>query len=189
LESYVKRFPHCKYALVFHESGGGPYPLEIFGEKTEIAPEQKVRDQEKAERALFQAEMIRKYAPGVKIVIGNNGGATEGLLAQLFREKFPREKMDFLGNEAGGGSYAPEYELSHGNWALKKLGEIYGYKDLNPDACYEWHSRRIRFFDNAARHAAVCMRDMLLSHAWHQNAAPSVCIQDTGVAYDCTTWG
>ena len=56
--------------------------------------------------------MWRKYAPDIKLVIGNSGEAVN-LLAQLFREKFPREYIDAMGEESVGMTHPPERNVAY----------------------------------------------------------------------------
>ena len=43
----VEQSPHTTQAIIFHESGGGPFPMELIGGKTEITPEIEERDKQR----------------------------------------------------------------------------------------------------------------------------------------------
>ena len=187
IKDFVAKYPHVKQAMIFHESGGGPYPMELVGEITAIDENQEKRDKDRTQQALFIAQMWRKYAPDVKLVIGNSGYSV-GLLAQLFREKYPREFIDAMGEESVGMTMPPERSLAYSNWQLKQLAEIYNYKNLGPEACYEWKSRVIRHF-SPSLHAAFIVRDALIAHAWGQKLIGVPCVTEMGNSYYNSIWG
>ena len=164
IKEWTAHFPHCKAAVIFHENLYGPFPLELVGGKTEITEEVKETDKKKAEEGRFKAEMWRKYAPDVQLVVGNSTTSLGGL-ARLFRQNFPRNLIDKMGDENTGMTEPPEHS-AYGVWSLKRLAEIYGYKDLMPTACYEWRCRGNRHM-SPARFASFAVRDDLVAHAWH----------------------
>ena len=154
--------PHATQAIIFHESGGGPFPLELIGGKTEITPEQELKDKKRVEQALRLAKLWRENAPHIKLVIGNSGDSL-GLIAQLFRQKYPRDMIDAMGEESVGMTTPPEISTASSYWNLRELARIYGYKDLMPEACYEWKCRTGRYSTPGTNFPN---RDRLIALAW-----------------------
>ena len=187
MRDLVKKYPSCNVAIIFHESGGGPMPMELLGGKTELTEDQIARDKARAETALELAQMWRKVKPGIRLVIGNSGEAI-GLLAQLFRQKYPRELIDAMGEESVGMTMPPERAVAYSYWQLWKLAQIYGYKDLMPDACYEWKSRVNRHF-TPRQHGALRVRDSLIAHVWENQLIPVMGISEMANSYYNTIWG
>lgn len=186
IQSYLKRFPHTKQALIFHESGGGPLPMELYGGKTEITPEQKKLDQARVKQAMTLARAWRRNAPDVQLVIGNSGDSL-GLLAQLYREKFPADLIDRAGEETVGETMPPERSVAYPFWMLRELGRLYGY-NVPPEACYEWKSRLIRH-SSPRKHAAQKARDILIAHAYGCRLIPVCGSSEMGNSYYNTVWG
>ena len=186
-ENLVK-FPNTKMALVFHESGGGPFPLEIVGGKTTLDEKQASSDKAKADHLELMARAYRENAPNVKLVVGNSGISTPGLLASLFRAGAPREYFDYLGDETVGMTIPPELSVAKENWILKEVARVFGYGDLPISACYEWKSRRSRHL-GLARHAEWNVRDILIAHAWKQPLIPTFGLPDVSNSYSNTVWG
>ena len=134
-------FPHANEALIFHESGNGPYPLELLGGKTEIDAEEAKKDKAMAERAENYAKVWRKHAPDVKLVVGNSGDSL-GLMARLFRAKYPKGLIDAIGEESVGHHHAPGKNHSAANyWALKRACQLSTVTTCPIEACYEWKCR------------------------------------------------
>ncbi len=180
------KYPHCNQALIFHESGGGPYPVEIFGEKTALTDEDIVRDREMTERAIVMAKAWRKLAPDVTLAVGNSGTSIR-LLARLFRQKYPRELIDFTGDEGSGGSVPSERAVSGAFWSLRELARIYGYEGVEPTACYEWSTRRIRQ-NGPRKNAEYRIRDALVALAWNSRLVPLTTVCESPSAYFNTVW-
>ena len=176
IRKLVADSPHATQAIIFHESGNGPFPLELIGGKTEITPEQEKRDKAKFDQAMRLARLWRENAPHIKLVIGNSGESV-GLIAQLFRQKFPRELIDAMGEESVGMTMPPEASTAMAYWKLRELARIYGYKDLMPEACYEWKSRTGRY---ATPGTDFSSRDRLIALAWGNKLVPI----GMGVEYD-----
>lgn len=187
IKEQLEKYPHVKSAIIFHESGGGPFPMEMLGGKTVLTEDDIKKDKERTEQALFMAKMWRKYAPDVKLVIGNSGESIS-LLARLFREKYPREYIDSMGEESVGMTMPPERSVAYPNWQLRELARIYGYKDLQPEACFEWKSRVVRHF-GPKKQAEMRTRDALIGLAWKQNLVPVVAISEMANSYYNTIWG
>ncbi|MBO5959512.1 MAG: hypothetical protein J6Q65_05270, partial [Lentisphaeria bacterium] len=174
-------------AIIFHESGGGPLPMELIGGKTEVTEDVIARDKARVEAALETVQMWRKVKPGIRLVIGNSGYAI-GLLAQLFRQNYPRDMIDAMGEESVGMTMPPERAVAYSYWQLWKLAQIYGYKDLMPDSCYEWKSRVNRHF-TPRQHGALRVRDSLIAHVWENQLIPVMGISEMANSYYNTIWG
>ena len=186
IKSQLAAFPHTDEAIIFHESGGGPYPLELLGGKTEISPEEAQKDKTMSERAEAYAKAWRQNAPGVRLVVGNSGDGL-GLLARLFRSKYPREYIDAIGEESVGLTMPPERSVAVNYWALKKLAALYGY-DLPVEACYEWKCRVPRHL-GLARCAEWTARDALIALAWGNRVICVAGATEPANSYYNTVWG
>lgn len=188
IKDLVARYPHVTQALIFHESAGGPLPLELIGEKTEITEEVKKGDELLVRRALAIADAWRKYAPHVKMVIGNTGYSL-GAIGRLFRAKYPADKIDYMGEESVGMTCPPERSVAYPSWMLRKLAVMYGYDKVMPEACFEWKSRVCRDFRDTRLHAAFRIRDILIGHAWRYKLLPVSGLSEMANSYYNTIWG
>src|SRR6185437_6357571 len=91
----LKRFPHCQYIDLFHESyDPRVYPPEIYGEKYVASAALAAREDELFELGVKAAKFIRARFPQLKIIAGNSGGSS-GMIAVLLRRGFPRELIDY----------------------------------------------------------------------------------------------
>jgi hypothetical protein len=188
IKEQVAKFPHASMVLIFHESGGGPFPLELVGGKTEVDEKQRAYDQGKAAHLDLMAKAYRKHAPQIKLVVGNSGGANTGLLAALYRAKVPRDQIDFIGEETVGMTMPPEVSVGRENWVNQEVARIFGYGDIPISACYEWKSRRSRHL-GLERHAEWNVRDVLIGHAWKQPLIPTFALPDVSNSYYNSVWG
>lgn len=188
IKKHLALYPGVKEANIFHESGGGVLPLELLGGKTVVTPEEAAIDKQKTQDAIEIAKAWRKAAPHVKLVVGNTGESFT-LLGQLFRNQYPRELIDFTGDESGAMTIPPEQSVARVFWAQQKLAEIYGYKNVKPTACYEWKTRPLRYFTSMRLFAAFIIRDSLIAHAWNSNLIPLTTIMEPKSSYYNTVWG
>ena len=185
---HTARYPHCKAALIFHESGGGgPFPAELLGGTTTITPEQKQEDEKRTAIAREVAEAWRAADPSVRIVIGNTGESVVPI-AKMFREKLPHNLIDAMGEESVGMTMPPELSTAYPAFNLRRLAEIYGYTNVMPEACFEWKSRVRRHF-RPGLDAAFIARDALIAHAWRFRNIPVVGITEMANSYYDTIWG
>lgn len=184
IKRLVAGSPHATQAIIFHESGGGPFPLELIGGKTEITPEQELKDKKRVEQALRLAKLWRENAPHIKLVIGNSGDSL-GLIAQLFRQKYPRDMIDAMGEESVGMTTPPEISTASSYWNLRELARIYGYKDLMPEACYEWKCRTGRYSTPGTNFPN---RDRLIALAWGNKLVPIGMGAEYDNSYYNTIW-
>ena len=93
-----------------------------------------------------------------------------------------------MGEESVGMTMPPERAVAYPYWQLWKLAQIYGYKDLMPDACYEWKSRVNRHF-TPRQHGALRVRDSLIAHVWENQLIPVMGISEMANSYYNTIWG
>ncbi len=187
MRSRLARFPHCRTAIIFHESGGGPFPMELLGGHTEITPKVAEADAKRAATALTTARLWREVDPSVRLIYGNSGDSL-GLMAQLFRAGFPADLIDALGDESVGMSSPPERSVAYPAWTLRKLALIYGYTNAVPDAPWEWKSRILRHLGEEGQ-AAYCVRSALIAHAWRFTCIPVNGITEMANSYYDTIWG
>jgi len=187
----LKRFPHCRYIDLFHESyDPRVYPPEIYGEK--YVPEDAVlaaREDELFELGVKAARFIRAKFPQLKIIAGNSGGSS-GMIALLLRRGFPRELIDYFGSETTGQTFAPEKLVPHataGIWLMGETGRKFGY-DIPLTACFEFTSRAERDL-GAQRHAQWYASDMLTGLAYRFPTISAAGLEDVGNAYYDHLWG
>jgi hypothetical protein len=187
----LKRFPHCQYIDLFHESyDPRVYPPEIYGEKY-VAQDAALaaREDELYELGLKAAKFIRAKFPQLKIIAGNSGGSS-GMIAVLLRRGFPRDLIDYFGNETTGQTFAPEKLVPHstaGIWLMGETGRKFGY-DIPLTGCFEFTSRAERDL-GAQRHAEWYTRDVLIGLAYRFPTISPAGIEDVGNCYYDTLWG
>ena len=183
MRKMVELYPHCRTALIFHESGTGPFPKELYGEKTEIPDYEHKRDLERVMTATKVAKAWRQVDPGIKLVVGNSD-CTIGLMAQLFRGGFPKEYLDAMGEESVGMTIPPEMSTAYYPWCLKRLAEIYGYPP-RMDCPYEWKCRTERYDRYGS---GVTIRDALIGFGLGYTMIPISCGTETANSYADTIW-
>lgn len=187
----LKRFPHCQYIDLFHESyDPRVYPPEIYGEKY-VAQDAVLaaREEELFELGVKAAKFIRAKFPQLKIIAGNSGGSS-GMIAVMLRRGFPRELIDYLGSETTGQTIAPEKlnpNTTAGIWLMGETGRKFGY-DIPLTACFEFTSRAERDL-GAQRHAEWYARDLLTGLAYRFPTISAAGIEDVGNAYYDHLWG
>lgn len=187
----LKRFPHCQYIDLFHESyDPGAYPPELYGAK--YAPKDAAfgeRDDQLYELGLKAAKFIRAKFPQLKIIAGNSGGSS-GMVAVLLRRGFPRELIDYLGSETTGQTIAPEKLSPHttaGIWLLGETARKFGY-EIPLAGCFEFTCRAERDL-GPQRLAEWYARDMLIGLANRFPTISPAVIEDVGNSYYDTLWG
>ena len=169
---YTKKYPHTRRALVFHESGGGPFPMELVGGRTVLTEEERRKDREFTEMAVATAKAWRKADPSIGLVMGNSV-ESYGLLARVFRSGMPKDLVDFVGEETVGQCTPPEETSARVPWMQREIARIFGY-DVKSDCPFEWKSRTPRnFADPAYTGAAFHVRDLLIAHALGYSLIPS----------------
>jgi hypothetical protein len=187
----LKRFPHCQYIDLFHESyDPRVYPPEIYGEKY-VAQDAALaaREDELFELGVKAAQFIRAKFPQLKIIAGNSGGSS-GLIAVMLRRGFPRELIDYLGSETTGQTFAPEKispNTTAGIWLMAETARKFGY-DVPLAGCFEFTFRAERDL-GAQRHAEWYARDMLTALAYRFPTISPATIEDVGNAYYDHLWG
>jgi len=187
----IKRFPHCQYVDIFHESfDSGTVPPELYGEK----PPASADDQAKREEQLYAlgvkaAKFFREKFPQLKLILGNSGGSST-LVAMLLRRGFPREYIDFLGSETTGQTFSPEKMSIHttmGIWMLRETARKFGH-EIPLTGCFEFTYRAERDL-GAQRLAEWYSRDVLIALAFQFPTISPAVIEDVGNAYFETLWG
>ncbi len=187
----LKRFPHCQFVDLFHESyDPGAYPPELYGEKY-VAKDEALgkREDELYELGLRAAKFLRAKFPQLKIMAGNSGGSL-GMIAVLLRRGFPRELVDYLGNEATGQTIAPEKLTPHttgGIWLMDETARRLGY-DIPLAGCFEFTSRAERDLGRQ-RVAEWYARDMMIGLAHRFPTVSPAGLEDVGNAYYDALWG
>ena len=187
-----EKFPHLKHALIYHESCGGPFPLELLDKVPELSEGQLSYGKRKAETAKFVAQVYREKFPDVKLVVGNTGNSVGGL-AHLFRNKYPADLIDFMGEESACQTIPPEKNEAIGGtaysfWMLRQLALKFGYQDLKPAACHERNYRSYRSL-GPVKAAAWTVRDALIVHAWGSPVVPIMGPEDVAYSYGNSVWG
>lgn len=184
----VDMYPHCRTALVFHESGFGPYPKELYGEATEMDDTVRAKDREKAKEAEFCARAWRAVDPTVKLIHGNSG-STVGLISRLLRAGYPEDLVDAWGEESVGMTLPPEISTAFVPWEVKKVARFYGYKETL-DCPREWKSRYFpwRLEKDKTPVAGLAMRDALIAHALGYTVIPVGAGTETANSYADSVW-
>lgn len=184
-----ERFPHCRHALIFHESFRHYVPDELRDVR-QIDDQATTETSEKivwlATRA---AEFYRQRYPDIKLLVGNTSSSAS-IIAALLRHGFDPKYIDFIGIEAVGQTGMPEklWEGStQGAWLAREAARKFGH-DLPVTGCYEFVSRTDRNL-GPQRQAEWIVRDMLLCHAYRfQHINPAI-LHDVGNSYFNTLWG
>ena len=184
----VRRFPHTKRALIFHESGGGPFPQELLGGTTAVTDEQRTVDTNRLTMAVRTAKAWRLADPSVKLVWGNSVWSLP-LLASVYREKTPPELIDFTGEETVGCQTPPEMCTAFAPWLQRKLSKVMGYGQVGVDAPFEWKSRVARNFQDPVRQGVdYQIRDMVIALALGYSMVPAPVGPDASNAYFESIW-
>ncbi len=186
----LKRFPHCEYIDLFHESyGPATYPPELYGEKYEVDPVVTQQEDELYELGVKAARFMRAKFPQLKIIAGNSNGSA-GIAAMMLRRGFSRDLIDYLGSEAGGQTISPEKLTPHGPggiWLMNETARIFGY-DIPPTGCFEF-TYRCESKLGARRLAEWYAQDMLLGLTYRFPTVSPAALEDVGNAYFDTLWG
>jgi hypothetical protein len=187
----LRRFPHCRYVDLFHESyDPGAYPPELYGDKyVAIDQAQAKREDDLFELGVRAAKFLRAKFPQLKIMAGNSGGSI-GMIAVMLRRGFPRELIDYLGSETTGQSFAPEKLSPHtsgGIWLMSETARLFGY-DIPLSGCFEFTSRAERDL-GPQRHAEWYARDVMMGLAHRFPTISAAGIADVDNAYYDSLWG
>ena len=181
-------FPHCPTALIFHESGFGPFPKEIYGETTEVDDAVRAADSNKVASAMASAKAWRAANPDIKLIHGNSSSSI-GLIARLMRGGYPKELADAWGEESVGMSEPPEMSTAFLPWEIKKLARHYGYTEAM-DCPREWKSRYYpwRYEKDKTPAAAMLLKDALIAHALGYTVIPVGASTETANSYADSIW-
>lgn len=190
VRKYLDDFPHANAALIFHESyGGDSIPAELRDAVPAPLEKEQAGDIRRLEEiATAVTEVLRKF-PNLKIVFGNCNSSPD-LLARFFRNRYPREAIDYLGIEAAGQTFLPEKLTEYGTqagWVLRETGRKFGH-EIPLTACYEWLYRTQRDL-GPQRLAEWYARDGLIAHAYRFPHISLALIHDAGNCYFTSLWG
>lgn len=190
-DKYVQRYPNTKYAMIFHETGfGGGYnafPPEFTGGKT---PELSA-DAQKSFNSLMAATIpfaryIRQKYPHLKLIVGN-GGST--FAYNLMRYGYPKDLVDYWGDETAGQSTLPESFGSNEWYYFDQLSKKYGY-NKPVTACYEWRTRGTNPGNlTEMQQAQFYVRDVLMALAFSAPTITPGMLYDVGDMYYYSRWG
>lgn len=184
--------------LTFHESAiSGEHltrtPDVFTGKQYKFSEaEQKAFDNMwKEAEASFKG--VRQYFPNADIYFGNT---VQHVLEEFLRRKFPRNELQWIGNESGNFMRMPETQPTDsiannsGLWMLREIADHYGYKDLPLAQCLE-----IGYPDSnpgnltEETQAAYFIRNIMQSLAWRIPIIRPGCITDMGNSYYFSNWG
>jgi len=188
MKTAMAMYPHCRTALVFHESGFGPFPKEIYGEATELTDDIRETDRKKASEAEFCARAWRTADPTVKLIHGNSSSSI-GLISRLLRAGYPKDLVDAWGEEDVGMTYPPEMSTALLPWEIKQAARFYGYTTAF-DCPREWKSRYYpwRLEKDKTPVAGLIMRDALIAHALGYTLIPVSAHTETANSYADSIW-
>ena len=177
IRDFMTRFPHATAATIFHESGNC---------RSRNQPPDPAQDAEEIRKATELCRTWRRLAPHVKLVLGN-GNLDK--VAQILRNKFPRDLIDAMGEEGVGGVRPPEEAVGEVFQEYRDLADQYGYTDLPVTPCYEWKCRPARNFDSRRLLAAYHVRDALIALAWGAEHVTLEGSYEPDGSYFMSSWG
>ena len=181
IRGLVKKYPHCNYIHIFHESGPGGVAPEVYGDFT-------TRDGF-VKQATFIAEIIRENFPQLKTIVGNSATSSE-LIAILLRNGFDPKYIDYMGIETPAQTGLPEKLDGVGDqsaWICLETSKRFGL-NLKIASSGEYTCRNERNF-GPLQVAQIVSRDTLISHAYEFPMIQSGNIEPAGNAYWQTLWG
>jgi hypothetical protein len=190
VRDHLRQFPHCSAAMIFHESREDIVPPELRDSTLGPVPEiEAQRTRKRLAAATYTAKMLREKFPQLKIIFGNSGSGV-ALAAEAFRNKFPKEYIDYLGTECTGQTMMPEKPCADnaaGACLLREVGRKMGY-DLPVSNCFEALAYTQREL-GAQRMAEWAVRDVLIAQAFRYPHIQVGLIYDAGNCYYNTLWG
>jgi len=191
VRKHLQAFPHCDSALIFHESYNADIIApELYGGRPKPTDEAAAKAaRQRWDIAVATSKMFREKFPNIKLIFANcNGGSA--LAAEFFRNKYPKEYIDYLGIEAGGQSFMPEKLTEFGTqagWVIRETGRKMGY-DLPVTASYEWLYRSEHVL-GPKRLAEWYVRDALIANAYRFPHISMALLYDAGNNYYNSGWG
>jgi hypothetical protein len=189
LRPLIARFPHCKYADIFHESYAHYIPPEMLDKKPDEDAAAIAAGRNRAKLGEFAAKFYRQRFPDMKLLLGNTSSSTS-IVASLLRHGFDPKLIDYIGVEAVGQTGMPEllWEGStQGIWLARQTARKFGH-DIPLTGCYEFTARIERNL-GPRRQAEWIARDMLLCHAYRFKHINPAILHDAGNAYFNSLWG
>ena len=192
---YLRKWPSARTALIFHESGGGPFPPELLDAPPPLPDDATAaRDARLLELGSRTARVFRERYPSIRLQVGNSGDSLN-LLAAVMRLKYPRGWIDAMGEESLGQAKMPEtphYEYGNGTalnfWHQQQLARKLGYGDLPVEPCSEWKGRMSTDLDDRTK-AAWDMRDLLVAYAFGCRQIRTPDITDQGSMFYNNEYG
>ncbi len=169
----LEKWPHANIIMVFWESSGpfGPYAQapELIGQKPPAYDE--ARQKRAAERAAIVEQVgrvVRKDFPQLKVLLGNTSTCGE-LIAEVLRNKPPKEYFTHIGTEASQRTTLPEkpnVRTANMMWSrqLMDTAKALGY-DYKVTCCPENISRKPDTIGQV-NYAEWMVRDMLVQYAF-----------------------
>jgi len=187
----LARYPHHDHAMIFYESAKRPYEIapELIGLKQDPKNEQPGAD-ERFEKAMRYARILRENFPQLKILVGNSLGSSE-LVAELLRRKFPEAYADYVGVETVGRTGQPEKLWAGGfqaGWMMREVARKYGYRKWGVACCQEVNYRHDRLLGQQLQ-AEWYVRDALLAFAYRSPFINLGGLYDAGNTYNSSFWG
>lgn len=180
-----EKFPHCKNALVFHESYSYYLPSELFGVPKEEDEKAVENGKLRVKTATDYANMMREKFPEVKLVWGNSG-VTASLIASLFRYGLDPKFVDYIGLETSAGQHSTPERLNmigpQAAYLIKDVAARFGHKDIPLTGCYEY-TYRSEYTLGRERQAQYYTRDILISMGYGFELVMPGLLNDAGNAY------
>lgn len=187
-KEFLRRFPHAKYAMIFHESFSD-YPKipEILLDK-ELAPYPAPREKKEQERFILATRMgkiYREHFPQLKVVIGNSSYQAAGMIESFSKRGYDWSLVDYIGIETPGQGVPESFQTNNppgASWlvleTMKKCGIS---KPLT--ATYEWVCRRKAACGGDRGMAEHLARDVITAHYYNYPLIPIGIIQNAGNTY------
>ncbi|MCX7704664.1 MAG: hypothetical protein N2115_00185 [bacterium] len=191
VSEFLKSWPNCKQALIFHESyGGNTIPPELYNATPQPADEKKNKEIENLMKiASVATRVLREKFPDIKIVFGNCNSVSD-LAAEFFRRGYPVKNIDYLGIEAAAQTWMPEKPIEWGTqaaWFVRETARKFGY-EIPVTSCYEWIYRQDRILGKKTQ-AEWYTRDALIALAYRFPTISLALLYDVGNCYYNTLWG
>lgn len=186
IEADLKKWPHAKEVLVFHEAGPrSSVPMELLGFKVENPSPRTNGD-----ILNFAGEFYREYFPQLKLTVGNSNIPAATIVAALRNGGNP-DYIDYIGLEAASQTFKPEtvneYNLQGMHIAQDIVKEFSGRK-VPFSGTFEFTYRTTRDL-GAERQAQFYARDALISHANQLSVITPGILFDVSNSYYNTLWG
>lgn len=186
IEADLKKWPHVKEVLIFHEAGPrSSIPMELLGYKPENPSPRSNGD-----ILNLAGQFYRENFPQLKLTVGNSNIPAATITAAL-RNGGNADYIDYIGLEAASQTFKPEtlneYNLQGMHIAQDAVKVLSG-RDVPFSGTFEFTFRTTRDL-GAERQAQFYTRDVLISLA---NKLPTIApaiLFDVSNSYYNTLWG